>query len=114
MGVADSEGTMGTSSSNRKRRKPKQQQPDSETLTEPRPESAQLPILWILSMDQGVIAIGGLKSCILMCNSFRLCICTLDLNNTSVKLCNSFLSLNVILDVKCMYCISFESLCKVM
>jgi len=28
----------------------------------------------------GVNSIGGLHTCILICNSFRLCICTLDLN----------------------------------
>jgi len=49
----------------------------------------------------GVNTIGGLQTCILICNSIRLCICTLDLNNASVELCNSFLSVNVILNRKC-------------
>ena len=57
------------------------------------------PSIYIFS--PGVNAIDGLKSCILICNSFKLCICTLDLNNASVELCNSFLSVNVILDMKC-------------
>jgi len=48
-----------------------------------------------------VNAIGSLQSCILLCNSFRLCICTLGLNNASVELCSSFLSVNVILNRKC-------------
>jgi len=49
----------------------------------------------------GENAIGGLRFCILLCNSFRLCICTLDSKNASVELCNSFLSVNVILIMKC-------------
>jgi len=48
-----------------------------------------------------VNAIGGLQSCILLCNSIKLCICTLDLSNARVELCKSFLSVNVILDMKC-------------
>jgi len=58
-----------------------------------------------ISFPPGVNAIGGLQSCILLCNSIRLCICTLDLKNGSVELCNSFLIVNVIL------CIVFHSIC---
>ena len=54
-----------------------------------------------ISFPQGVNAIGRLQSCILLWNSIRLCICTLDLKNASVELCNSFLSVNVILGNKC-------------
>ena len=54
-----------------------------------------------------MIAIGGMQTCIVLCDSIRLCTCTLDLNNTSVKLCNSFLSLNVILIVMEL-CIAFH------
>ena len=62
--------------------------------------------MWLLNpsiyiFSPGVSAIGGLQSCILLCNSIRLCICTLDLKNASVELCNSLLSVNVILDMKC-------------
>jgi len=44
---------------------------------------------------------GCIKSSLLICNLFRLYICTLDLNNASVEQCNSFLSVNTILDMKC-------------
>jgi len=47
-----------------------------------------------------VKAIGGLQTCILKCNSIRLCICTLDLVNARVELCYSFLSITLILDMK--------------
>jgi len=43
---------------------------------------------------------------IVLCDSFRLCICTLDLMSANVKLCNSFLSVNVIL-IKMKPCIAF-------
>ena len=54
-----------------------------------------------ITFPPGVNAIGGPQSCILLCNSTSMCICTLDLNNVSVELCNSLLSVNVILDMKC-------------
>jgi len=54
-----------------------------------------------MSFPPGVNIIGGLQTCILICNSFILCTCTLDLKNAGVELCNSFLSANVILDMKC-------------
>jgi len=66
-----------------------------------------------IPFSPGVNAIGGLQAYILICNSIRLCICTLDLSNASTELCNSFLSIHVILNRKVMYCISFELLCKV-
>ena len=53
-----------------------------------------------ISFSSGVNAIGGLQSGILLCNSIRLCICTLDLVNARVELCYSFLSINLILDMK--------------
>ena len=59
-------------------------------------------------------AIGGMQTCIVLYDSFRLCTCTLDLMSTNVKLCNSFLSLNVILIKKSYVLHSFESLCKAM
>jgi len=65
-----------------------------------------------ISFSPCVNVIGGLRTCILICNLVRLCICTLDLNNATIELCNSFLSIHVILNRKVMYCISFESLCK--
>jgi len=49
---------------------------------------------------------------LVLCNLIRLYICTLDLSNVGVELCNSFLIVNVILNMKCLYCISFEWLCK--
>ena len=45
----------------------------------------------------GVIAIGGMQTCFALCDSFSLCICTLDLMFANDKLCNSYVSLNVIL-----------------
>ena len=60
-----------------------------------------------IPFSPGVNTIGGLQTCILICNSIRLCTCTLDLSNASIELCNSFLSIHVILN-----CISFESLYK--
>jgi len=54
----------------------------------------------------GVIAIGGMQTCITLCDSFRSCICTLELMSANVKLCNSYVSLNVILiKDEAMYCI---------
>ena len=53
--------------------------------------------LHLLLFPPGVIAIGGMQICIALCDSFRLCICTLDLMSANVKLCNSYVSLNVIL-----------------
>jgi len=73
--------------------------------------------VWLLNppfipFSPGVNAISGLQTYILRCNSIRLCICTLDLSNTSSELCNSFLSIHIILNRKVMYCITFKSLCN--
>ena len=62
--------------------------------------------LHLFLFPPGVVAIGGMQTCIVLCDSFRLCICSLDLMSTNVKLCNSFLSLNVIL-IKMKLCIAF-------
>ena len=56
--------------------------------------------LHLYLFPSGVNTIGGLQSCILLCNSSRLCICTLYLSTASVELCNSFLSITLILDMK--------------
>jgi len=65
-----------------------------------------------IPFSSSVSVIGGLQTCIFICDSIKLCICTLDLSNASIELYNSFLSIHVILNRKVMYCISFESLCK--
>jgi len=62
----------------------------------------------------GVIAIGGLRIHIELCNSFRVYVCSLDLSIANVKPCKSYVSLNVML-IKMKLCLhSFESLCKAM
>jgi len=55
--------------------------------------------LHLFLFPPGLNAIGGLQTCISICNSFRLCIYS-GLNNASIELCNAFLSVNVILDMK--------------
>jgi len=67
-----------------------------------------------IPFSPGVNVTGGLQTCIIICDSIRLCICTLDLSNASIELFNSFLGIHVILNRKVMCCISFESLCKAM
>ena len=70
------------------------------------PLSAWLLNPSIYSFSPGVIAIGGMQICIALCDSFRLCICTLDLMSANDKLCNSYVSLNVTL-VKIKLCNAF-------
>ena len=44
--------------------------------------------LHFLLFPPGVIASGGMLTCTVLCDSFKLCICTLDLMSANVKLCN--------------------------
>ena len=62
--------------------------------------------LHLLFFSPCVIVIVGMQTCIALCDSFRLCICTLDLMSANVELCNSYLRLNVIL-IKMKLCIAF-------
>jgi len=44
--------------------------------------------LHLLLFPPGVIASGGMLTCTVLCDSFKLCICTLDSMSANVKLCN--------------------------
>ena len=72
--------------------------------------------VWLLNtsiyiFSLGANAIGGSHSCILTGYLIKICICTSGLNNASVELCNSFLSINLILNTKAS-CIASHSSCS--
>ena len=67
--------------------------------------------LHLFLSPRGVIVlpvIEELLPCILLCDLIGCCSCTLEVEFTSVKLCNSFLRVNVILKTK-VSCIAFHS-----
>jgi len=66
------------------------------------------PSIYIFSLGVIVLlAIEELLPCILLCDLIGCCSCTLEAEFTSVELCNSFLSVNVILNTK-VSCIAFH------